>query len=70
MPLLYLWTAYHRLRRRKGGNGFGVSPLEWTDIDAFNRLSALNLLSWEVAMLERLDDVFLKAAADGQKTGA
>lgn len=68
IPMAYLWSAYHRLRRRKGGNGFGVSPLEWPDIDAFNRLSRISLLPWEVAMLERLDDIYLKAVADSMKT--
>jgi hypothetical protein len=31
-------------------------------------MSALNLLPWEVAMLERLDDIYLKAIADSMKT--
>jgi hypothetical protein len=43
-------------------------PIEWTDIDAFNRLSALALAPWEVAMIERLDDAFLKSIADSKKT--
>jgi hypothetical protein len=68
IPLAYIWVAYHRVRKRKGGNGFGVVPIEWTDIDAFNRLSGLDLAPWEVAMLERLDDVFLKAMVEAMKT--
>jgi hypothetical protein len=67
IPLAYLWQAYHRIRRRKGGNGFGVMPLEWSDIDAFNRLTGMALAPWEVGMIERLDDVFLKAMADNAK---
>jgi hypothetical protein len=68
IPLAYLWLAYHRIRRRKGGNGFGAVPIEWSDIDAFNRLSGMALVPWEVAMLERLDDAFMKAMAEAQKT--
>jgi hypothetical protein len=68
MPLMYLWSAYNRIRRRKGGNGFGAVPIEWSDIDAFNRLSGMALVPWEVAMLERLDDAFLMAMAAAQQT--
>jgi hypothetical protein len=64
IPLMYLWQAYHRIRRRKGGNGFGVMPLEWPDIDGFNRLTGMAFAPWEVGMIERLDDAFLKAMAD------
>lgn len=64
LPLLYLWVAFNRIRRRKGGNGFAPSPIEMTDIDAFNRLSGMALAPWEVAMIERLDDLFLKMLAD------
>jgi hypothetical protein len=64
LPLLYLWVAFNRIRRRKGGNGFGPSPIEMTDIDAFNRLSGMAFAPWEVEMIERLDDIFLKSLAD------
>jgi hypothetical protein len=61
---MYLWNAYQRIRRRTGGNGFGVSPIEWRDIDAFSRLSGMAFAPWEVVMLERLDDAFIKAMAN------
>ena len=65
MPLMYLWTAYNRIRGRKSGNGFGgASPIEWPDIDSFNRLSGMALAPWEVVMLERLDNAFLRSLAD------
>ena len=67
MSMMYLWRVYHRLRGRKGGNGFGHSPLEWPDIEAFSRLSGLSLLSWEVALIERMDDLWLRAQAQAQK---
>jgi hypothetical protein len=67
IALLYLWNAYLRMRSRKGGNGFGASPIEWADLDGFNRLSGMALAPWEVAMLERLDNVYLKSMADNKK---
>ena len=56
--LHYLWAAYHRLRRRKGG-GFGPAPIEWPDIDAFIRRTGLDLRPWEIEIIEGVDDLFL-----------
>ncbi len=65
MPLLHIWRAYHRIRRRKGAAGFGAAPIEWPDISEFVRMTRTRLLPREVEMLERLDDAFI-AAATGQ----
>lgn len=61
--LRYLWDAFWRIRRRKGGNGFGASPIEWPDIDAFVRNSDVRLSSWEVMAIEDLDDLYLAVRA-------
>ena len=61
--LAYLWSAFWRLRRRKGGTGFGPAPLEWPDIDAFLRRSSLDLAPWEVEVIEDLDDLYMSEAA-------
>ena len=57
--LAYILTAFYRLRRRKGGNGYGFQPVEWPDIDAFLRYSGLDLAPWEIEIVESLDDLFL-----------
>lgn len=59
--LAYLWRCYGRIRSRKGASGFGIGPLEWPDIDAFNRLSGARLAPWEVEILEAVDDLYLRA---------
>ena len=58
--LAYLFLSYMRIRRRKGG-GFGVTPIEWPDIDAFVRNSQFRLAPWEIEVIESLDDAFLAA---------
>lgn len=60
--LSYLWTIYRRMRRRKGG-GFGLSPIEWPDIDACLRHLRITLSPWEIETIEDLDDLFLTANA-------
>ncbi|MDP1867003.1 MAG: hypothetical protein Q8L13_11770 [Bradyrhizobium sp.] len=56
----YIWRIFNRLRRRKGSNGFAMSPIEWPDIDAFVRHSGMPLTPWEIGLIEDLDDLFLK----------
>lgn len=61
--LRYIWVAFWRLRRRKGGSGFGPSPIEWADIDAFLRHTRLPLVPWEIEMIETLDDLYMAQQA-------
>ena len=58
--LAYIWSAFSRLRNRKGGTGFGPSPIEWPDIDAFCRHSRMTLAPWEVEVIEALDGAYLR----------
>ena len=67
--LAHVWQAFHRLRRRKApSNGFAAQPLEWSDIAAFCTMTRFPLTSWEVELIEMLDDLFMtqqsKAGAD------
>lgn len=66
MALFYLWRTFNRIRRRKGGSGFGASPIEWPDIDAFIRNSKFNLAPWEIEIIEMLDDLYMAQQAKSQ----
>lgn len=59
----YLWDTYWRLRRRKGGTGFGASPIEWPDLHAFTLQSRFHLAPWEVELIEAIDDCYLAEQA-------
>lgn len=56
-----IWNIYWRLRKRKSSNGFGVGPVEWPDIDAFERRSHINLTAWEIEIIEMIDDLYVTA---------
>lgn len=68
VALAYLWSAFQRIRSRRGGNGFGPSPITWADIDAYVRLSGVRLAPWEVEIVEALDDVWLREMATRDST--
>lgn len=57
--MVYLWRLFNRIRSRKGSSGFGRSPIEWPDLDAFQRLSGITLRPFELEMIEMLDDLCL-----------
>ncbi len=66
----HLWSVYSRLRRRKGGTGFGASPIEWPDIHAFMSAAVYPLAPWEIEIIEDLDDAYLAEQARGMKDRA
>jgi hypothetical protein len=52
---------------RRGNNGFSLNPLSWPEIDAFTRLSGVNLEPWEIEIIEHLDSLFLTQQAKRKK---
>lgn len=65
--LLYLWTAYNRIRRRTGGSGFGLSPIEGADVESYERRYRLRFLPFENEILDELDDLYMAAQAKTMK---
>jgi hypothetical protein len=59
MAALHLWHIYSKIRRRKGSNGFGPSPIEGPDIESFQRRHFISLAPWEQEIIEMIDDLFM-----------
>lgn len=70
--LRHVWDIHRRLRRRKGGNGFGHVPLELTDFAAFEQLHDVRLSPFEWTLIEMIDDLFVATrnnpARDGEQS--
>lgn len=66
-PLFYLWDIFAELAAARGGNGFGMNPLGWHDIEAWQRLTGCCLSAWERGTLLELDRVYLMDAAEQAK---
>lgn len=58
--LVYVWQMFSRLRNRAGGNGFGVNPIAFSEIEAFCRLSGTSVTPFELRLIEDLDNLFRK----------
>lgn len=62
LAIEYLWDTYLRLRRRISSSGFGPSPIGWADIGWFVEVTGFRLQSWEVELLEEIDNMYLAQA--------
>jgi hypothetical protein len=58
-----VWLAFCRLSGRRGGTGFGPSPIGWLEIEAYQRLAGIRLSPWEIEMIEMLDRLYLDRLA-------
>jgi hypothetical protein len=56
------------LHSARGSNGFGINPLSYTEIDAWNRITCAGLTAQEVKIIKRLDMIYLAHQAKQTKT--
>lgn len=66
--MAYLWNAFARLHAARGSSGFGPAPISFSEIAAFDTLTAANLTAWEVEAIRALDDEYLTNRTEEQTT--
>lgn len=65
----HLWQTFLELHRTRPA-GFGVSPISFTELDAWQRLKRWPLEPWEVEAIRKLDDIWIESQVDGAENGA
>ncbi len=60
--LVYLWLWFCELDAARGGNGFGLNPLGFTEISAWAQLTRNSPQPWEIEVLRRIDAVRIRVA--------
>src|SRR4051812_47463460 len=58
-----LWQVFRELHSCRGNNGFGPTRITYMDLDAFQRVSRLELHPWELEAIRRADQRFLQQMA-------
>lgn len=58
----HLWVAFCQMSNARTSNGFGPNPLTYHDVEAWSRVTGVELTAWEIDVLKRLDVVFLTVA--------
>jgi len=63
-----LWNWFQELSAGRGNNGFGPTAISWADIEAWARLTAVELTPYETLTLRSMDAAFLSVhAAEAEK---
>lgn len=57
----YLLGMFHDLASGRMSSGFGPMGIGWAEMEAWSRLRRRPLAAWEVDILRRLDDAWLRA---------
>jgi len=56
---LYLWGYFISLSSRRSGNGYSANPISNVEIQAWQRLSGVELLPWELDVIDMFEQVYL-----------
>lgn len=62
-----VWGWFLRLNSKRGSNGFGVNPIQYSEICSFFELMQYTPSAWELELIERLDSVVLEVYAEQQE---
>jgi hypothetical protein len=65
--LEYLLGWFWEIRSAVGGSGFGANPISFSEIKAWCDLTDIELSPWEVFVLKRMDNEFLKISNKSSK---
>lgn len=65
--MAYLLDWFLELDAARGSSGFGPSPIGYSEIEAWARLTGRLLLPWEVLTLRHLDACRLNVFAEGSQ---
>jgi len=60
--LVYLWDWFLQLDNARGGSGFGINPISYSEIQAWAQLLGIRPEPWEVEALKRVDAVRIRVS--------
>jgi hypothetical protein len=67
----YVWSYFKDLHTTRTGNGFGASPITFTEMKAYFDLLQIEPDEWELVLLRKFDnlalDIFAKAQEKNSK---
>jgi hypothetical protein len=58
----YIWVWFLELDAGRGGNGFGLNPLSYTEIQAWAYLKRVVLAAWEVEVIKLIDSARIRVS--------
>ena len=58
-----LWTWFFRLSKGRANYGYGAAPLTWADLEAWMRITGVDLSPLEADALLSMDNAYISALA-------
>jgi hypothetical protein len=62
-----VWRIFNELHSCRGNYGFGPCKISFVDLDAWQRVTGVRLLGWEVDAIRRADKAFISRWAESNK---
>ena len=62
-----VWFTFLKLHNARQGSGFGVSPIAYSEIQAYTNLYQIELEEWELDLLRMFDQAVLEIIAEEQE---
>ena len=62
-----MWEYWNELSYSRRNYGWGVTPLNYTEIAAWQNLRGIKLDGWELDTLLRLDSVYMDVQAEAEE---
>jgi len=66
MEGMYIWEWFMDLANSRQ-SGFGISPISYSELKAWSELSSTYLYTWEVSIIRRMDQCFIKVINEFSK---
>ncbi|NIA10012.1 MAG: hypothetical protein GWP10_09860 [Nitrospiraceae bacterium] len=63
----YLWEWFWEINESRSSNGFGLNPISYLEIQAWNNLTMNQVHPWEVIAIKKMDVVFRAFYAEDSK---
>ena len=63
----YLLDTMHKIGAYKTSGMGGISPIDWLDIDAFNRVMSFEIEPWEAETIMQLSRKYVDGHQGGQQ---
>jgi hypothetical protein len=61
--LARVWSIFRDLSMARGSNGFGPTPISWSEILAWSALMREPLEIWEIQAIRYIDVIYLSVAS-------
>jgi hypothetical protein len=65
--MTYIWLYFSDLHNARTSSGFGINPLQYSDIFAYFALYSIAPVDWEIRAIKKLDSIALSEYAEAAR---